>query len=129
MEILKNFLYFGKWNLLVSRYVVHFKAQVKKKESPWKDFLYSWKIKLSNSNVKTVLIFSQKKAVLIFQETEIQKKFMIFSSKKLFLYFRKRKPPKNHLYLRKRNFLWFQEMKILKNFLYFWKQNFPCSKN
>ena len=62
-------------------------------------------MKLSNPNVKKVLIFSQKKAVLTLQETEIPKKFLIFSPKKLFLYFRKRKPPKNHLYLRKRNFL------------------------
>ena len=33
-------------------------------------FLYSKKMELSNSNTKKLLIFSEKKAVLIFQETE-----------------------------------------------------------
>ena len=36
-------------------------------------------MELSNSNTKNFLIFSQKKAVLIFKETETKKKFLIFS--------------------------------------------------
>ena len=38
------------------------------------------------------------------------KKFLIFSQRKTFLYFGKRKPRKNSLYFRKRNFLIFQEI-------------------
>ena len=51
MKTLKSFLYFGKWN---------FSAQARQ-------------IKLSSSNIETFLIFSQKKAFLIFQKTETLK--------------------------------------------------------
>ena len=39
-------------------------------------------MELSNSNIKKFLIFSLKKAFLIFQERETLKKFLIFSQKK-----------------------------------------------
>ena len=50
--------------------------------------------KLSSSNIKNVFIFSQKKAFLVFWETKIPKKFLIFQEAELFyisgsLYFRK----------------------------------------
>ena len=41
------------------------------------------KMKLSSSNIKKIIIFSQKKAFLIFQETETPKKFFIFQEKEL----------------------------------------------
>ena len=54
-------------------------------------FLYSKKMKLSSSNIKKCLIFSQATAVLIFRKTETLK---------------------NYLYFRKWNFLIFQERYI-----------------
>ena len=50
-------------------------------------FLYSWKMEISNSNIKKLLTFSQKKVVLIFQETQTPKKHLIFSQKKAGLIF------------------------------------------
>ena len=44
-------------------------------------------MELSNSNIKNFFIFSQKKAVLIFHETETPEKFLIFSQEKAFLIF------------------------------------------
>ena len=44
-------------------------------------------MKLSNSNIKKCLVFSQKKAVPIFQEKETTKKILIFSQKKAGLIF------------------------------------------
>ena len=35
-------------------------------------------MELSSSNIKAILIFSQKKTFLIFWETKIQKKFLTF---------------------------------------------------
>ena len=57
-------------------------------------------MKLYSSNIKKFLIFSQKKAFLIFQKTEPPKKILLF---------------------------W--ETEILKSVLYFRKYNFPSSKN
>ena len=57
-------------------------------------------MELYSSNIKIFLIFSQKKAVLIFQETETLKKTPYIFSKES-LYFGKRKPQKNSLYFRK----------------------------
>ena len=51
----------------------------KQKSTPRKWFLYFGKMELSNSNIKNFLIFSQKKAVHIFQETETPKTFLLFS--------------------------------------------------
>ena len=89
-------------------------------------------MEISESKIKEFLIFSQKKAFLIFPEMEpcifssrlkskknsprenflysgkIElsnshiKKFIIFSRKKAFLYFEKRKPRKNFLYFLER---------------------------
>ena len=57
-------------------------------------------MELYSSNIKIFLIFSQKKAVLIFQETETLKKTPYIFSKES-LYFGNRKPQKNSLYFRK----------------------------
>ena len=40
-------------------------------------------MEVSNCNIKQVLIFSQKKAVFIFQETETPKKILIFQENEL----------------------------------------------
>ena len=64
-------------------------------------------MKPSSSNIKKILIFSQKKTFLIFSQ---KKPFLIFPKtqpREKFLYFRKRKPRKKFLY-----------------FLYFRKWNF-----
>ena len=67
-----------------------FSPSSKNKENPpQENFLYS--------NIKKLLIFSQKKAVLIFQETETLKEFLIFSRKKTFLIFRETETPKKFL--------------------------------
>ena len=44
-----------------------------KKTPPQENLFYSGKMELCNSNFKSLLIFSQEKAVLIFQETEVPK--------------------------------------------------------
>ena len=67
-------------------------------------FLIFWVMELSRSNIKIILIFSQKKAFLIFQETETQKNFLYFS----------RELPRSK---NETNLLW-------KNVLYFGKWNF-----
>ena len=60
-----------------------------------------------NSNIKKLPIFSQKKAVLVFQETKPPKKLLIFSQEKAFLIFQETETPKkNPLYFRKRNFFY-----------------------
>ena len=63
----------------------------KKKNPPQENFLCS--------NIKKLLIFSQKKAVLIFQETESTKEILMFQEMEL-------------SYLRKRNCLIFRERYI-----------------
>ena len=55
-----------------------------KKNPPRENFLYS--------NIKKFLLFSQKKAVLIFQETP--KRFLILSQKKAFVIFWETEAPK-----------------------------------
>ena len=113
----KNSLCFRKWNFLT---LILKKSYIFSKES----FSYisgngtldfssqARKIKKIHpekiSNIKTFLIFSQKKAVLIFQETETRKKF-IFSQKKTFLKF--------------------QETKILKKIPCISGSSFTCSKS
>ena len=49
-------------------------------------------MELFGPNIKKFLIFSQKKAFLIFQETETPKKNPYILGNGTFLYFRKRKP-------------------------------------
>ena len=44
-----------------------------KKKPPRENFFYSGKLELRNSNFKSLLVFSQEKVVLIFQETEVPK--------------------------------------------------------
>ena len=89
------------------------------KNPPWESFIYL-KIELSRSNIKKFLIFSLKRAVLIFQETQTSKKFLIFSQKKVLLIFGKTKT------LQK--FLIFQETKTLKDFLYSGNRTFQARK-
>ena len=60
-----------------------------KKDPSREKFLYP--------NMKQILTFFQKKAVLLFQETETRKN-LYFLKRKLFSYFRKRKPRKRILY-------------------------------
>ena len=71
------------------------------------NFLHSRKMELSNSNVETFLIFSQKKAALISQETENPKICFILSQKKAFVIFRKTETPNS--------FFVFQEIEFLKS--------------
>ena len=86
-------------------------------------------MELSISNIKKFLIFSQKKAFLIFREIELPnilengnpEKSSYISESGTFLIFRKQKLRKYSLYFRKRNFLIFQKMEPPKNFLYFRK--------
>ena len=89
------FLYFGKWNFLAQilknfLYFLIFPEKV----TPKTNFVFL-KMKLSGSNIKKFLIFSQKKAFLIFQKKNTQTKFLLFQETKLsyisgnFLYFRK----------------------------------------
>ena len=60
-------------------------------------------MELSGSNIKKFLIFSQKKAFLIFRETETPKKFLIFQEMELSYISRSGNPKK---------FLIFQEMEL-----------------
>ena len=53
-------------------------------------------MKLFSSNIKKFLIFSQKKAFLLFKETETRKKFVIFREMKL-SYITGNGNPKKHL--------------------------------
>ena len=51
-----------------------FKPKLKKQNnSARENVLYSWKMELSNFNMKIFFIFPQKKVVLIFQETKTPK--------------------------------------------------------
>ena len=84
-----------------------------KKNPPRENFSYS--------NIKKFLIFSPKKAVLIFQEMETLKNYFIFSQKKSFLVFRKTKPPPPPLQTppppptkNKKNFLYFIKLLIFQ---------------
>ena len=54
-------------------------------------FLYLGKMELSNSNIKR-LIFCQKKTVLVFQETETPKKFLVFHGTDLSYFSGNKKP-------------------------------------
>ena len=62
-----------------------------------KRFLTFREMKIFSSNIKAFLIFSQKKAVLILQETETPKKILTFYQKKAFLIFREMETPKKFL--------------------------------
>ena len=82
-------------------------------------------MELSNSNIKKFIIFSQKKAFLIFRETKTPKQIPYISGNGAFLYFRKHKPKKSS-YISGSNFLSSKDKKnpLLNNFLYFGKWNF-----
>ena len=78
-------------------------------------------MKLSSSNIKKFLTFSQKKAFLIFRETETPQKIPLYFRKRSFLMFQEAETLKNFLYFRK--------LKSLKSFLYFRKWNFLVPKS
>ena len=42
-------------------------------------------MEFSNSSIKNLFMFSQKKAVLIFPESETEKRFLIFSQEKVYI--------------------------------------------
>ena len=94
---------------LICSYLVNILAQAReiiKKNPAQQHFLYSFLY----SYIKTFLLFSQEKAVLIFQQTATPKKFLIFSEKKVVLIFQETETlKKRSLYFRKMNFLIFQE--------------------
>ena len=133
-------------------YLVHFSAWAPKKNAP-RENVFTPRKENSNSYIKTFPIFSQKRAVFIFQEMETPKKFLFFLKRKLFLYFMNRKPRKKFLLFQetelsyisgnrnpKKLFI-FQEVTfrtwknekypLLKSFIYFCKWNFlaPSFKN
>ena len=56
--------------------------------------MYSQEMELSSCNIKKIIIFSQKKAFLLFQKMETLGKFLIFSKKKSCSYFPKNRNPK-----------------------------------
>ena len=78
-------------------------------------------MELSSSNIKKFLIFSQKKAFLIFQETETPKKFLIFSQKKAVLTFTETETLKIFLMFQETELSYISGNGNLKNFLYFRK--------
>ena len=110
---------------LIERFVkipaVLFKPKLEKSKK-FLYFLIFQKIKLSGSNIKKFLIFSQKKAILIFQETETPKKFLKFQEMELSYISRTYISGSN--FLRKPTII-FWEIKPsgpkLKN-LYFWRE-------
>ena len=97
----------------------HLAKIVQKIKKKFLYFLTFQEMKLSSSDIKKFLIFSQKKAVLIFQETETPKKFLIFQETELsyisgsnFSSPKSKKNPllKSFLYFAKWSFLVFQEI-------------------
>ena len=60
--------------------------------TPQRKFLIFRNMELANSNIKKLLIFSQKKAFLIFWETKTPKKILIFQETEVFYISGKRKP-------------------------------------
>ena len=100
------FLRFRKWNsaLFSPSYNNNNNNNNNKNIHPDEDLLYS--------NIKKILRFSQKKAFLIFEETE---------TPKFFLYFGNQKTQKNYLYFMTGKFLIFKETETLKKILYFRK--------
>ena len=74
----KKFLTF----LEIDPYTFRPKLKKIKTNVPQENSLYSGKMDLSNSNIKKLLTFSQKKVVFIFQETQTTEKCLIFSQKK-----------------------------------------------
>ena len=86
METSKKFLIFHKAETVKKLLIFPemepclFKPRLKKLE------------KIHPEKIAYTLIFSQKKAVLLFLETKIQRNFLYFLKRKLFLHFEKRKP-------------------------------------
>ena len=86
-------------------------------------------MELSNSNIKKFLIFSQKKAFLIFQETENPKKFLIFSQKKAVLIFPETETLKIFLMFLKTELSYISGNGNPKKLLIFQEVNFQARKN
>ena len=67
-------------------------------------------MELSNSNIKKLLTYSQKKAVLIFQETKTSKNFLIFPKKETFSYISGNRNAEKIIYISGNgNFLYFRK--------------------
>ena len=92
-----------------------------------KKFVIFREIELFGSDIKKVIIFSQKQAFLIFREMKLSyisgignpEKIPYISGNGTFLYFKKRKPRKNSLYFRRN----FRSLKN-QNLLYFSKKSY-----
>ena len=85
--------------------------------------MYSQEMELSSCNIKEILIFSQKKAFLLFQKMENLGKFLIFSQKKVVLIFRKTETLKNYI-SGNQTFLYFRRNLKNQNLLNFSKKRF-----
>ena len=111
MKTLKKLLIFPKIELFSP-------SSKNKKNSPRENFLYFY--------IKKILIFSQKRAFLIFQETETPKKFFIFQETEPF-YILGNGNTKKTCHISRSNFPSSKNGKttLLKSSLHFSKGNFP----
>ena len=93
--------------------------KIKKKFTPQKIFIFQ-EMEVSNFNIKNFLIFSQKKAFLIFLKWTLH-----FSSReKIFILPETKTPRKFRIFSQKKAFLIFQETELF----YISERNFPSSK-
>ena len=88
------------------------------------------------SQKKTFLMFSQKKAFLIFPKTErctfqskLEKEKIIHPEKNSYISENRNPAKTSYIFLKRRLFLCFRKSEPRKNSLYFRKENFPSSKN
>ena len=113
-----NFLYFRKCNLLASSYLVHFLSPSSKKKILPNIIPYISGSGSFGCNIKRFLIFSQKKAFLMFWVTKTRKNFLYFKRELSNSKNEKIPPLKCFLYFQKWNF----PVVSLKNLLYFRKE-------
>ena len=113
---IKNFLIF--WEVEIPKNNLHISGNGNPKKLLifWKMELFSpnsknKKIQSGRTYYALISSYSQKNC-LIFQETKAPKKFVIFSQKKAFLIFWEMEPRKNSLCLRKWSFLILKEVTI-----------------
>ena len=111
---IKNFLIF--WEVEIPKKILHISGNGNPKKLLlfWKMELFSPSSK--NKKIHSEIIYyalislHSQKNCLIFQETKAPKKFVIFSQKKAFLIFWEMEPRKNSLCLRKWSFLILKEV-------------------
>ena len=101
-----------KVSSMLQSHMGHFKSKLKKmKKDTTKKILTFLEMEFSSHNIKNILIFSQKKALLKFREIELFRKW-------------------NFLSLRLKNFLYFQKRNFLASYFpYISGRNSPSSKN